>query len=70
MVIERSFHIAAPPDAVWALIKDVPRVLPHIPGAQLIESMSNGAHTAGVTLHRAHCGRAHHSGRRRGSRRR
>jgi uncharacterized protein len=52
MVIERSFHIAAPPDAVWALIKDVPRVLPHIPGAQLIESMSNGAHTAGVTLHR------------------
>ncbi|HME81625.1 MAG TPA: SRPBCC domain-containing protein [Candidatus Eremiobacteraceae bacterium] len=51
MIFDRTFHVAAPAGAVWDIIKDVPRVLPHIPGARLLESMSNGAHSARITMH-------------------
>ncbi|MBV8081477.1 MAG: SRPBCC family protein [Candidatus Eremiobacteraeota bacterium] len=50
MVIDRTFHIAAPPQAVWGLIKDVPALVAHIPGAQALQSLSERAHAAGVTL--------------------
>lgn len=33
--IENAFEVQAPPDAAWALLCDVPRVVPCMPGAEL-----------------------------------
>jgi uncharacterized protein len=33
--IENAFEVPAPPDAAWALLIDVPRVIPCLPGAEL-----------------------------------
>jgi carbon monoxide dehydrogenase subunit G len=35
--LENSFEAAAPPDKVWALLMDVPRIVPCMPGATLDE---------------------------------
>jgi carbon monoxide dehydrogenase subunit G len=35
--LENSFEVAAPPEAAWALLMDVPRVIPCMPGATLDE---------------------------------
>jgi len=51
MVIDRAFHVSAPTAAVWALLTDIPRLLPHVPGAQMLQTAGAGAHTAAVTLH-------------------
>ena len=37
MKIEDSFEVAAPIDETWALLNDVPEVIPCMPGAELIE---------------------------------
>lgn len=37
MKLENSFEVAAPPEAAWELLMDVPRVVPCMPGAELIE---------------------------------
>ena len=37
MRLENSFEVAAPPDASWRLLNDVPRVIPCMPGAALVE---------------------------------
>jgi carbon monoxide dehydrogenase subunit G len=37
MRLENSFEVAAPPDASWRLLNDVPRVIPCMPGAVLVE---------------------------------
>jgi uncharacterized protein len=38
--IENSFEVAAPPDAAWDLLMDVPRVIPCMPGAELTETIN------------------------------
>jgi carbon monoxide dehydrogenase subunit G len=35
VLIENGFEVAASPDAAWALLQDVPRVVPCMPGATL-----------------------------------
>jgi carbon monoxide dehydrogenase subunit G len=35
--LENSFEVAAPPQAAWELLMDVPRVVPCMPGAELTE---------------------------------
>jgi hypothetical protein len=35
MRIENAFEVPAPPDTAWALLTDVPRVVPCMPGAEL-----------------------------------
>jgi uncharacterized protein len=35
MKIENAFEVAAAPDTTWALLTDVPRVVPCMPGAEL-----------------------------------
>lgn len=35
MRIENAFEVAAAPDTAWALLTDVPRVVPCMPGAEL-----------------------------------
>jgi len=41
MKIENSFEVAAPPEAAWGLLMDVPRVIPCMPGAQLTETLDD-----------------------------
>jgi carbon monoxide dehydrogenase subunit G len=39
--IENSFEVAAPPEAAWELLMDVPRVIPCMPGATLAETVDD-----------------------------
>jgi uncharacterized protein len=41
--IEDSFEVGAPPEQAWALLMDVPRIIPCMPGATLDETV-DGAH--------------------------
>jgi carbon monoxide dehydrogenase subunit G len=41
MKIENSFEVAAPPEEAWALLMDVPRVIPCMPGAQLTDTVDD-----------------------------
>ena len=41
MKIENSFEVAATPEAAWALLMDVPRVIPCMPGATLAETVDD-----------------------------
>jgi uncharacterized protein len=42
MKIENSFEVPAPPERAWALLMDVPRVIPCMPGATLDETVDDG----------------------------
>ena len=35
MKLENSFEVAAPPEKEWALLMDVPRIVPCMPGATI-----------------------------------
>jgi uncharacterized protein len=50
--IENSFEVDAPPERAWALLMDVPRVIPCMPGAELTETVddSNWKAKVGVKL--------------------
>jgi hypothetical protein len=37
--LENSFEVTASPEAAWELLMDVPRVIPCMPGAELIETV-------------------------------
>lgn len=39
MKLENSFDVTASPEAAWDLLMDVPRVIPCMPGAELIETV-------------------------------
>lgn len=39
MKIENSFEVPAPPERAWALLMDVPRIIPCMPGATLDETV-------------------------------
>lgn len=39
MRLENSFDVPAPPEQAWALLMDVPRVVPCMPGAELTETV-------------------------------
>lgn len=39
MKLESSFDVSATPEAAWALLMDVPRVIPCMPGAELVETV-------------------------------
>jgi uncharacterized protein len=39
MQLENSFEVAASPEAAWDLLMDVPRVIPCMPGAELVETV-------------------------------
>lgn len=49
MRLEQSFEVEAPPDRAWALLTDVPRVVPCMPGAELTEVVGENSFKA--TLH-------------------
>jgi uncharacterized protein len=39
--LENSFVVTAPPEEAWALLMDVPRVIPCMPGAELVETVDD-----------------------------
>jgi len=39
--IENSFEVPAPPEQAWALLMDVPRIIPCMPGAKLDETVDD-----------------------------
>jgi uncharacterized protein len=39
--LENSFEVTAPPEAAWDLLMDVPRVIPCMPGAELVETVDD-----------------------------
>ena len=41
MKIENSFEVPAPPERAWALLMDVPRVIPCMPGAELTATVDD-----------------------------
>lgn len=43
MRLENSFEVAAPIDAAWRLLNDVPSVVPCMPGAELVEVVDENA---------------------------
>jgi carbon monoxide dehydrogenase subunit G len=43
MRLENSFSVAAPPEAAWQLLNDVPAVVPCMPGAELVEVVGPNA---------------------------
>jgi carbon monoxide dehydrogenase subunit G len=39
--LENSFEVTAPPQAAWDLLMDVPRIIPCMPGAELVETVDD-----------------------------
>lgn len=50
MRMENSFEVAAPPDAAWALLMDVPRIIPCMPGAKLEETIDESTWKATMAV--------------------
>src|SRR5436190_3327062 len=41
MKLENSFEVKAAPETAWDLLLDVPRVIPCMPGAELVETVDD-----------------------------
>ncbi len=41
MQLSNSFEVPAPPEQTWALLNDVPRVVPCMPGAELTDTLAD-----------------------------
>lgn len=50
MEFTNKFHVPLPLDQAWALMLDVPRILPCLPGARLIEVMEGPRYRGEVTV--------------------
>ena len=50
MIVENAFDVAAPLDAVWPVLKDVPRVAACIPGAKLTDVVDDRTYRADVVV--------------------
>jgi uncharacterized protein len=50
MKLENSFEVPAPPEQAWALLMDVPRVIPCMPGATLDEAVDDASWKATMAV--------------------
>jgi carbon monoxide dehydrogenase subunit G len=50
MRLENSFEVPAPPEQAWALLLDVPRVVPCMPGAELTETVDDANWKAQIAV--------------------
>ena len=50
MKLENSFDVEAPPETAWELLMDVPRVIPCMPGAELVETLDDSHWKAKMTV--------------------
>lgn len=50
MQLENSFTVPAPPDVAWAILLDVPRIAPCMPGAELTETIGERTYKGNAKL--------------------
>jgi carbon monoxide dehydrogenase subunit G len=50
MKFENTFEVPAPVDAVWPVLMDVERVAPCMPGAQVLEKLSDDAYQVSIKV--------------------
>jgi uncharacterized protein len=50
MQLENSFTVPAPPDVAWAILLDVPRIAPCMPGAELTETVGERTYKGNAKL--------------------
>ena len=50
MRLENEFTVPAPPEQAWTLLNDIPRVVPCMPGAELLEVVDENTFTAHVHI--------------------
>jgi carbon monoxide dehydrogenase subunit G len=50
MLLENSFDVPAGPEKAWALLMDVPRVIPCMPGAELTETVDESSWKARMNV--------------------
>src|SRR5215210_5976762 len=50
MRLENSFEVSAPAEEAWDLLMDVPRVIPCMPGAELVETVDDSTWKARVRV--------------------
>ena len=50
MQIKNSFDVPLPPDETWAVLMDVPRIAPCMPGAELLETIDERTHKGKVSV--------------------
>ncbi len=50
MRLENSFEVSAPPEQAWALLMDVPRIIPCMPGATLDETVDEASWKATMAV--------------------
>lgn len=50
MEIRNSFDVPLPPNEAWAVLMDVPRIAPCMPGAELLESVDERTHKGKVSV--------------------
>jgi len=48
--VQNEFEVAEPREAVWELLMDVPRVVPCVPGAQLVETLADDRWRADLSV--------------------
>jgi carbon monoxide dehydrogenase subunit G len=50
MRLENTFDVPAPPERAWELLMDVPRIVPCMPGAQLVETVDDSTWKATIAV--------------------
>ncbi len=50
MLIKNSFEIPLPPQQAWAVLMDIPRIAPCMPGAELIQQTPDGGYLGKVSV--------------------
>jgi carbon monoxide dehydrogenase subunit G len=50
MKVQNEFEVAEPRAAVWELLMDVPRVVPCVPGAELVETLADDRWRADLSV--------------------
>src|SRR3954449_7085191 len=50
MEFQNEFDVKAPLDEVWNTVLDVERVAPCVPGAEVLEKVSNDAYKVGIKV--------------------
>jgi len=50
MQLKNSFTVPAPPDVAWAILLDVPRIAPCMPGAELTETVGERTYKGNAKL--------------------
>jgi carbon monoxide dehydrogenase subunit G len=50
MILNNSFTVDAPIDRVWSFLLDIPKVIPCMPGAQLVETVDERTYIGQVGL--------------------